>query len=160
MDAQEREVSLLTAKSMCLYPGGNKLLPGKNGKKFTFATNRIENELLLRLQISRTFSLSSVKFLNTLPDIFKNEDFFSFLTLHPHVNGVFGPQKTQVFKNCTQRGVFENAGLSFLSGRTKTTRIRYECTRTFSKTEKKIAVFKDVPTRVDKALNSALPCEN
>ena len=78
LDAQEREVSLLTAKSMCLYPGGNKLLPGKNGKKFTFATNRIENELLLRLQISQTFSLSSVKFLNTLPDIFQNEDFFLF----------------------------------------------------------------------------------
>ena len=31
---------------------------------------------LLHLQISQTFSLSSIKFLNTLPDIFQNEDFF------------------------------------------------------------------------------------
>ena len=54
----------------------SKLCRVKNSKKFTFATNRIENELLLHLQISQTFALSSVKFLNTLPDIFQNEDFF------------------------------------------------------------------------------------
>ena len=53
-------------------------MPGKKWQKFTFATNRIENELLLHLQISQTFSLSSVKFLNALPDIFQNEDFFLF----------------------------------------------------------------------------------
>lgn len=135
-------------------------MPGKKWQKFTFATNRIENELLLHLQISQTFSLSSVKFLNTLPDIFQNEDFFLFNPPSTRKRRFRATKNTGFQKTAPNEEFFENAGLSFLSGRTKTTRIRYECTRTFSKTEKKIAVFKDVPTRVDKALNSALPCEN
>ena len=61
---------------------------------------------LLHLQISQTFSLSSIKFLNTLPDIFQNEDFFLCFNPPSARKRPFGPQKTQVFKKCTQRGVF------------------------------------------------------
>ena len=61
---------------------------------------------------------------HTYPDIFDSGDVFS--AFRSRVNGVLGLEKTLVFENGRQSGVFENLGFRCSYGRTKTEVFEYD----------------------------------
>ena len=113
---------------------------------------------------------------HTHPGIFfEKRRFFSFvLAFRPHVNGVFGRQKSRfskaspewsfwrrwliVFAWANENRLFSticyriSIVLAFSCGRAKTIWIRYVWTRIFTKPEEKISVVKNIRICLDRAL--------